>query len=716
MTVPKLRVLLLVFFIAVLLPGTVLMVKAYGQFKWEAFHQHQQLAKALAQRIDASFDDLIKREQNRTFADYSFLNVAGSESAAFLQRSPLSKLPIESDIEGLVGYFQVDAQGQLMTPLVPAADAIRYGISNAELQQRTAMEETIRVILSENQLVKKRVPNSQVMLVSPSSGAVQKTKAVQASSLLLDQNESVIEPSIESDISLFDQSIVEQTYSEGSYKDQSTVGQSAFDQLNSRTRSQQSIVSVLSEKVQDLKFDDQYQVAQQSENIKAKLKSSNKTRQARKEKSLVAETSPEFPIEATEDLSLSLSIIPEVIEQPANTSNIGEAKKELRIRAFESEVESFEFSLLDSGHLVLFRQTWVDNHRYVQGLLLDSEVFLTGLIRPAFNDSTLSSMGQLIVAYQGNVIKKFDAKKVRGTDSSSSKLPGDLLYQTRIVAPFSNMELLFRVSTLPLGAGAKVITISGSVLLLVLVVGFWMFYRLGVKQIILGEQQQNFVSAVSHELKTPLTSIRMYGELLREGWVDEDKKKTYYDFIFNESERLSRLINNVLQLARVTKNEQQARRVNLSIAMLLEDNLVRIKSQLEPEGFSLQLNIDEDVKQSYINVDGDWLTQILINLVDNAIKFSSDAEQKVIVLGVRRMANKTILLTIRDFGPGIAKDQMRKIFKLFYRSENELTRETVGTGIGLALVHQLIKGMDGDIGLVNCDPGVEFKLNFPEVI
>ena len=80
------------------------------------------------------------------------------------------------------------------------------------------------------------------------------------------------------------------------------------------------------------------------------------------------------------------------------------------------------------------------------------------------------------------------------------------------------------------------------------------------------------------------------------------------------------------------------------------------------------------------------------------------------------MANKTILLTIRDFGPGIAKNQMRKIFELFYRSENELTRETVGTGIGLALVHQLVKGMDCDIGLVNCDPGVEFKLSFPEVL
>ena len=713
MTVPKLRVLLLVFFIAVLVPGTVLMVQAYGQFKWEAFHQHQQLAKALTQRIDASFGDLIKREQSRAFTDYSFLNaislnVTGSESAAFLQRSPLSILPIESNIGGLVGYFQVDAQGQLLTPLVPASDANRYGISDVELQRRVVLEEVIRVILSQNQLVKKRVPNSQVVLSSPSNSTIQKAEAEQESSLMLDE--------MESDIALFDQSIVEQSYNEQPYKDQSTAGQSAFDQLNSSTRTQQSISSALKEKVQDLKLDDQYQVAKQGENKKAKSKLLNKTRQARREKSLVAETLAEPSIDAAEDLSSPLSIISEEIKQPANSTNVAQAKNELRIRTFESEVENFEFSLLDSGHLVLFRRAWINNQRYVQGLLLDPEVFLTGIVQPAFIDSALSNMSQLIVAYQSNVIKTFDTTKVSDYSSSASKIPSDLLYQTRIVAPFSDMELLFSISTLPLGAGAKVISISASILLLVLVIGFWMFYRLGVKQILLGEQQQNFVSAVSHELKTPLTSIRMYGELLREGWVDEARKKTYYDFIFNESERLSRLINNVLQLARVTKNEQQARRVNASIEMLLDDNLVKVKSQLEPAGFSLQLKIDDDVKQSRINVDGDWLTQILTNLVDNAIKFSSDAEEKVVVLGVRRMANKTILLTIRDFGPGIAKNQMRKIFELFYRSENELTRETVGTGIGLALVHQLVKGMDGDIGLVNCDPGVEFKLSFPEVL
>ena len=94
-------------------------------------------------------------------------------------------------------------------------------------------------------------------------------------------------------------------------------------------------------------------------------------------------------------------------------------------------------------------------------------------------------------------------------------------------------------------------------LTLVLCGGFYLLYRLGLGQIQLARQQQDFVSAVSHELKTPLTSIRMYGEILREGWASEEKKKRYYDYIHDESERLSRLISNVLQLARMTHNDLQ---------------------------------------------------------------------------------------------------------------------------------------------------------------
>ena len=682
MTKAKLRILLLVFFITLLVPGSVLIVQAYGQLKWEAFHHHQQLAKALAQRIDANFGNLIKREENRTFTDYSFLNVAGSESTAFIQRSPLSSFPLESDIEGLIGYFQVDAQGQLVTPTVPDSDAASYGISDNELQQRIVFEDEIRAILGRNQLVKNKAADSSSAISEAALDELNMAEAELASSLSQEE--------VESDVAEFDQS--------------------AFGQLNSSSRSEASGISTLTKRIKDLKLDDKYQIAESSEEKIIESKSKKKTKQARKETTLFAEVLPEMPKEYTNDLA----ILVEPSTPQSKSAVIVQSKNELRIRTFESEVESFEFSLLDSGHLVLFRQTWNNKQRYVQGLLLNPDIFLDGLINQAFNDSALSNITRLIVAYQGKVIKTYNANKEREYLPTTPNVASDLLYQTRLIAPFGDMELLFSVSSLPLGTGAIIVSSAALVLLLVLVIGFIMLYRLGAKQIALGEQQQNFVSAVSHELKTPLTSIRMYGELLREGWVDEERKKTYYDFIFNESERLSRLINNVLHLARVTKNEQQANLVIKTVDELLDDNLMKIKSQIEPANFNLDLDIADDVKQCRINIDSDWLTQILINLVDNAIKFSSTAENKTIVMTVRRMANQTVLFGIRDFGPGIAKDQMRKIFDLFYRSENELTRETVGTGIGLALVHHLVKGMGGDIGLVNCNPGVEFKFSFSE--
>ena len=694
MTISKLRILLLVFFIALLVPGSILIYQAFGQLKWETFHQHQQLAKALAQRIDANFSDLIKREGSRSFSDYSFLNVAGSESTAFVQRSPLSDFPVESSIEGIIGYFQVDAQGQLLTPIVPASDAASYGISDNELQQRTVLEDEIRIILGQNKLVRERLADRLVESSVPAKvdmlGKVLEPKVKVSEDKKSDLSTMLLKDEAESDITGFDQL--------------------AFEQLNSSNRIQADGPAVLSEQVKNLNLIDRYQVAVEAESRQVGSMSQKAEKQKRKETTLFADVLPEEAMAPDNDLAL----LSEPVSESKKLASVLPAENELRIRTFESEVESFEFSLLDSGHLVLFRQTWNDNQRYVQGLLLNTDIFLAGMISPAFNDSTLSGMSQLIVAYQGAVIKTFEASKTRDYLTSPA-ITNDLLYQSRLIAPFGGMELLFSISELPLGAGATIVGGSALVLLVVLVLGFISLYQLGAKQIALGEQQQNFVSAVSHELKTPLTSIRMYGELLREGWVDEERKKIYYDFIFNESERLSRLINNVLHLARVTKNEQEANRKIITIAELMDENLLKIKSQIEPAGFQLQVKVDEEARQCRLNIDSDWFTQVLINLVDNAIKFSAAAENKTIVLSARRMANQTVLFTIRDFGPGIAKDQMRKIFKLFYRSENELTRETVGTGIGLALVRQLVKGMDGDIGLVNCNPGVEFKLSFPEV-
>ncbi len=105
----KLKRLLLVFFVSLLVPTLVLVFHAYGQLKWEAFHQHRQMARELANRIDSRLGELLAVEEARSVADYSFLVIAGDPGSSFLQRSPLSQYPVQSAVAGVVGYFQVDS-------------------------------------------------------------------------------------------------------------------------------------------------------------------------------------------------------------------------------------------------------------------------------------------------------------------------------------------------------------------------------------------------------------------------------------------------------------------------------------------------------------------------------------------------------------------------------------------------------------------------------
>jgi signal transduction histidine kinase len=289
----------------------------------------------------------------------------------------------------------------------------------------------------------------------------------------------------------------------------------------------------------------------------------------------------------------------------------------------------------------------------------------------------------------------------------------------RLSPPLGDLEIAFTVSAAP-GGPTLIATAPGTPLLVwisltlavVLIGGFLLMYRFAVGQLRLARQQQDFVSAVSHELKTPLTSIRMYGEMLKAGWADEAKKRTYYDYIQSESERLSRLIDNVLQLARLTRSSQRIDAKSVPVAELLDLVRSKVATQVERAGFELRVR-NETPAGAAVLVDADCFAQIFINLVDNALKFSAGAEIKVVELGCRREPDGALLFTVRDFGPGVPKAQMKKIFELFYRAENELTRETVGTGIGLALVRQLATAMDARIDVRNCEPGAEFRLLLP---
>ena len=685
MTRRRLTLMLVLFFLALALPTSILVYQAYGQLKWEAFYQHQRLARELTLRIDGGFRDMIEREENRPISDYEFLNVSGSEGSAFLQRSPLSQFPLEVEVPGLLGYFQVDASGALRTPIVPETNASSYGISSSELQQRRQQEGRIRGILDQNRLVGK----SDVAAAPAVLGEVMAAEEM--------AQERVDSPRLAMEFDSASSSIA--------MDDRDNLGQAGFDELTTRKLNAPAENRVPADQVKDLKLEDSYQVAAEPEVQRLEAKKQVEVKRSRKEKvNLPQAVLQQMP-------SLEKSAVGKADDELAATETVLD-QRAIRIQTFESEVEPMEFALLDSGHFVLFRRVWHQNERYVQGILIDQVDFIERLIAPAFRESSLSSMSKLIVAYRGSILQNYAADYSRLYRPSTEQASNELLYQSRLIAPFGDIELIYTLARLPIGAGGKVIIWSAVVLAIVLVGGCLMLLRLGQRQLALARQQQDFVSAVSHELKTPLTSIRMYGEMLREGWADETKRKSYYDFIFYEAERLTRLINNVLQLARMSRNEHAGNLNSMTVGEALAELKPRLESQLEPSGFDLVISGETEVDTAGIKVDIDWFIQIFINLVDNAVKFSANGVQKRVDIRYQQMHDGKIQFSVRDYGPGIDPDQMKKIFKLFYRSENELTRETVGTGIGLALVQQLASSMQAEVDVVNCDPGAEFRIRF----
>ena len=716
----RLRNLLLLFFLALAVPTAVLVWQAYSQLKWEAFHQHRGVAEELTRRIDTRLNDMINTADARSFADYTFLVVSGDPSANFVQRSPLSAYPVTGDLPGVLGYFQVDADGVFSTPLLPSegAQTASLGIGENEYTNRVQLAEEIQRVLADNRLVqsrqdiggRRRVATSPVESVSTLEEAKEadEYEAGAVGGLLV---------STSADGNAIDRS--DAPLSEKIAKPTEGYSQEIFDQLNEPRQDSRFYADNADVTGSDDEAGEAYQ-AQQRLNRIGKV-SDLKLDADLQKKSEEAEHQGTLEQVAASDLAATpgRSKRKEQIALPESATPLGgelianvAAPTALRISTFESEIDPFEFSLLDSGHIVVFRNVWRDGERYVQGLLVDQETFIEDVIGARFMETALANMSNLIIAYQDDVIHTFSGRDNSSYSNVAEDLDGALLYRNRLTAPLDRVELIYSIQRLPPGPGASVLAWVTLVLAVVFAGGFLSLYRMGLSQIDLARQQQDFVSAVSHELKSPLTSIRMYGEMLKEGWADEEKRQSYYEFIHDESERLSRLISNVLHLASITRNEPQFDLKPTNVGELMNSTESKISNQIERAGFELRFKTINDADKATIRIDEDCFSQIIINLVDNAIKFSKNAENKVIEISCKLSADNRILFSVRDYGPGIPKDQMKKIFQLFYRSESELTRETVGTGIGLAIVHQLTLAMNGNVDLINAEPGAEFRISF----
>ncbi|MEO6774378.1 MAG: HAMP domain-containing sensor histidine kinase [Kofleriaceae bacterium] len=224
------------------------------------------------------------------------------------------------------------------------------------------------------------------------------------------------------------------------------------------------------------------------------------------------------------------------------------------------------------------------------------------------------------------------------------------------------------------------------------------------------ELKSDFISNVSHELKTPLAIISMFGEMLANGKTKSAEQSTEYaEIIWRESVRLGRLIDNVLDFAKIERGMGVYEFAESDVVEVVERAIDLANRRLQAANMTLEAHIAEDVP--VIQLDANAFTLAVLNLVDNAIKYAAEGTR--IELSLRREGER-VVLAIRDFGPGIAVDEQARIFERFYRAKEMRLRPIRGSGIGLALVQHIARAHGGDI-TVESSPGngATFQLWLP---
>jgi signal transduction histidine kinase len=234
-------------------------------------------------------------------------------------------------------------------------------------------------------------------------------------------------------------------------------------------------------------------------------------------------------------------------------------------------------------------------------------------------------------------------------------------------------------ATFQRSVGAVIVLLLGAI-----GIGSWLIWRDVGRQVRLARQKTDFVSNVSHELKTPLTSIRMFSELLANN-PDPDRQKRYSEIIVNESSRLTRLINNVLDFARMDRGETKYEMEVFDLNALVRETLTNFRPNFASEGVGL----------SPIPVLGnrDAIAQVLLNLLSNAEKYGAGQ----IDVTTRRLPNGLATVQVCDRGPGVPPGSEKKIFEQFYRAHDSLSSGIQGAGLGLTLARQIARANGGDV-------------------
>ena len=251
--------------------------------------------------------------------------------------------------------------------------------------------------------------------------------------------------------------------------------------------------------------------------------------------------------------------------------------------------------------------------------------------------------------------------------------------------------------------------LSFALVALLTLLGGYLLWRDMRREAHIAELRTHFVSSVSHELKTPLTSIRMFAELLQMRESNDSQQTHFLNTIVSESERLTRLLNNVLDFSRIERGQKTYRLEPAPLADVVEAAVRTIQYPLTQQGFALDLDVREGIPP--VDVDRDALQQAILNLLTNAMKYSGENREIMLRL---RTENGVAVIQVSDRGIGIAEKEQSRIFEKFYRVPIPENREISGTGLGLSLVAHIVEAHGGTVDVQSMPgQGSTFSIRIP---
>jgi signal transduction histidine kinase len=228
----------------------------------------------------------------------------------------------------------------------------------------------------------------------------------------------------------------------------------------------------------------------------------------------------------------------------------------------------------------------------------------------------------------------------------------------------------------------------------------------------LAERRGRFVSAVTHELRTPLTTFCMYSQLLADGMVTApEDQRSYFNTLRTESQRLARIVESVLDYARLGRSRTSKAIMPMRVGELIDQCSGSLAARCEEAGMLLVIERGSDADR-VITTDSATVERVLFNLVDNACKYAIQTTDRRVHLEVR-VSPRDVAFLVRDHGPGIASEDRARIFRPFVRGKSQADGSISGLGLGLALARGLAEQLGGELRLTSAQPGTEFVLKLP---